>query len=149
LCGVHFRVRIKDDSVIRSLFKNSKGNAYTFKLNKTSDPISYAGNSMVFAESASDYSKVCIYFEDINPERIGSQNCFVGIDTGEELCSDIREAGEEKVIDIQDPCKDYGLFVPNCWGSTSGSGTGGTQTSGDDADPDSSPGDEGSPILDI
>lgn len=143
-CDIDFRVYIKD-GITKSLFKNSAGADWTFKTKRDGgeNTISYAGTSMIAAQSQTNYNQLCLEFKNINPNIVtpigGYQtNCLIGIDSGDEMCVNIVDDGA-KMLETKDPCDSSALsfFMPLCWGSTtenrqwkSGDGIGGTSTSG-------------------
>ena len=141
-CDIKFRVTI-GNHISKYLFKDSvTGEPFIFYANQSAEPISYAGNKMIFAQSTTDYNKLCIDFVNIEP-----RNCLIGVDKDEDLCATIRDAGERS-IDISDPCENSlnSLFVPLCWfGGGKGEGIGGLLTDDEEVD-ETTP---GSPVLDI
>lgn len=106
-CDMKFKVYIQKPR--RSVFKNSKtGLAYTFKVEKGNESVSYKGQDMIFKQSKTNYEEVCIYFSELKG------GCLAGIKEGEDLCNKLVDGGEKKIDLGEDPCDIYPLMI-NCW----------------------------------
>lgn len=106
-CDMKFKVYVQKPR--RSVFKNSKtGLAYTFRVEKGNESVSYKGQGMVFKESETNYEKVCIHFTELDG------HCLAGIEEGEELCNKIIDSGEKEIDLGDDPCEEFPLMI-NCW----------------------------------
>lgn len=94
-CDIKFTAWLKGQNGKTPLIVgNSSRKAKTLNVDRGDQPISYTGENMIAKETANEYSQACLSFSEIVPRS--GRNCLIGIDEGDELCSDIIE-GEEKV----------------------------------------------------
>lgn len=134
-CNMNFKVMVSGPSGRRSLFVDSgDGSDFVFGVEAGGDPVDFAGNNMVFAQSQNSYDKVSIKFIELTGKVTP---CLDGVSEGDELSSPLIANGPQQ-MNIGDPCGGaYTLFMPACWGgsgeedgsSGTGKGVGGTTTS--------------------
>ncbi len=132
-CNMKFKVMISGISGRRSLFvDDGDGSDFVFKVEAGDDPVDFSGNNLIFAQSKNNFDKVSIQFLELTGNVVP---CLDGVSEGEELTSRLID-NSPRELNFEDPCGGaYNLFMPLCWGGSSGGegestgkGNGGTTT---------------------